>query len=1077
MLEFFLLGRFTVSRDGQAVTRWGGRQTRDLVKVLAVERGRPVSVDQLADVLWDEPAEHPERDVKVLVSRARAALGDVDHSVIRTVGGGYLLDASAWFDAAEMERMASQAISWLRAGRPAIAEASFRRALELYRGPLLAEDRYADWLEQPRLRYERLRLDATLGLAGILYGRRDPEAIALAETLLADDPCSDVAVQAVMLARAGCGDPAAALQAYARFAERLDQELGASPAPETGAIHAALLRGEVPDAWPRGELPSRSRPQTALPPLAGRDAELRMLEGKLEEAAAGQAGLVLVCGQAGVGKTTLLAALGQLAEGRCWVLKAEAREREQHLPFQVFAELVRRLPSEVGVEQVRQAFAGFEDVLAELVPELGRVVQPRQVHDSQQIRRRRTLEAFAHLVRSLADARPALLLIDDAHWADPSTLDAIAFGLPRLTGAGVLVLLTARTGEPRAADVAELATQAGGTTIELGPLTPADARRLTGGLPPELAEQVIAASEGIPFYLVQFVRHPLAASAGLPEGLRDAIQERVAHLPSDERRLVEAAAVLGDGATVEALAALLDIPVARAVDALERLTGKRLLAVGRAAATIQFSHALTQMAVYEGIAVARRRLLHGRAADLGVGGDPARVAFHSLRAGRAEQASRFFQAAGEAALASLATHEAERLFQAALDAAREAQRSAVDEVAILDWIGRARSARGDYQLAAEAHQAALSLAPDEAAAARQKVRLGWIAYNQHEPERAAALASSAALASDRRLRSEAFLLQARVAHATGRVQRSADLLNEACQLVGPETFSEVRLLQVILANHQARFAQAVLHFEGAQDELRREGLLRSTATLMLHGAIAMAARGDYTRALATLERSAQQCRAAGSDFLQSRVPNTIGAIWRELGQPVRAAELACESLELARSGNYPEALAHAHVNLAELALDANDAGEARRRLDEARPFAEDPLTFYSWRIRMRWRLAAGRLALLEGRVTDAWSSAETVLEEAQAFTSPKYRVLALLLRAQTDAKAGAPDAMKAVRLAEQLESPPLLLRAAGIARSCVAGAARERCERLVSDAAQSIAAALPQSDRRTLLVHVEGAIG
>src|ERR1700736_2614598 len=89
MLRVFLLGPFEVSRNGQLITRWGGRQTRDLVKILAVACPQPVNRDQLAEILWDEPSVRADHTLKVLASRARRAMGDVEHGVIVTTEAGY----------------------------------------------------------------------------------------------------------------------------------------------------------------------------------------------------------------------------------------------------------------------------------------------------------------------------------------------------------------------------------------------------------------------------------------------------------------------------------------------------------------------------------------------------------------------------------------------------------------------------------------------------------------------------------------------------------------------------------------------------------------------------------------------------------------------------------------------------------------------------------------------------------------------------------------------------------------------------------------------------------------------------
>src|SRR5581483_8821557 len=141
------------------------------------------------------------------------------------------------------------------------------------------------------------------------------------------------------------------------------------------------------------------------------------------------------------------------------------------------------------------------------------------------------------------------------------------------------------------------------------------------------------------------------------------------------------------------LAAMLDTSSAQILELLDELTRRLLLRPAAAGPGLfRFDHDLVRRAVYEGIAPARRRLLHERAAR--GEGDPASLGRHSWLAGHPERAVDLLRSAGEEALARFATSEAEDLFQSALAAAGEAGRAAPERSDLLDRIGRARSARG-----------------------------------------------------------------------------------------------------------------------------------------------------------------------------------------------------------------------------------------------------------------------------------------------------------------------------------------------------------------------------------------------
>jgi tetratricopeptide (TPR) repeat protein len=882
-----------------------------------------------------------------------------------------------------------------------------------------------------------------------------------------------------MLARAIVGDASVALDGYAAFHQRLLDELGASPSAETERLHAAILQGCPLGAWPRGSGPARSEstPGRADRPLVGRDHELRLLEQALEDAAGGRPTLLVVTGEAGIGKSRLLDSVRTCARGRFHCLDANGRESDRDLPFQLLADAIRSL--DVSPETFQASLGPYADAFAELAPELTSSTISAPGTAMSQVTRRRRFEGFLHLVRSLAQARPVLLLVDDFHWADPSTVDTLTFCLARLHGARALCVLALRTGEADAsAEI--LARLPNARVMSLSPLSADDARQLIDDVAPDLAERIVAESGGIPFYVVELARAARAPDGltAVPSGIHRAIQQRVRSVSARGRRLLDAAAVLGDGFGLDAATALVELPRPVALDALEDLVRRQLLVELRIRSPgYRFAHDLIRRSIDETMSATRRRFLHGRAADLRLGVDPAVVGRHALQAGRPGQAVALFRSAGDAALARFAMREAESLFEAALAAADEARIDKRGRVELLDRLGRARGAHGNYVGASEAHRAALALTGEAADAARQKLRLGWIAFYQREPERAASLAREAAAEGDVATCGEGFLLQAKVSHSVGRTDRAAEQVTEAGRLAGPEAQAEVRALEVAIANHRARFGEAILRFEGAVDALHRGGLVRPLATLMLHGAIAFAARGDYTRAMAILAESATFNRQAGAEHLEARIHNTLGTIYRELGQPERATDLYLEAAALAERTDLGEALAHALVGLADLDLEAGNLGEARRLVAAADPIVHDPLIGYSWRIRMRWELVRGRLATMDGHRDEALHAAEAALTQAKETSSRKYEVLALLQRGEVlgPRDGGLADLRSAWRVARRLDAPPLVHRA-GLALSyATSGVERTKLLRVVTDTAEALAAPLADDLRRTFLArHLTG---
>jgi DNA-binding SARP family transcriptional activator/tetratricopeptide (TPR) repeat protein len=1078
VLRFFLLGQFEVNLAGQPVSGFEGRQTRTFLKAL-VAAGRALTRDELVDIVWAAGVDPPpgaERDLKVLASRARRALRDHDHRIIQSTETGYRfsVNGDCWVDAVEMDRLVAEAGGWERAQRPALAEATYAKAIAVYRGPFLLEDQYAEWVAPMRERYRRVYLEALLGLARRQFARRDPAAIGTAERVLAEDPYADTAIQAVMLAHAAAGDPSAALDAFGRFRERLCEELGASPSLDSARLHVAILRDEPLPSWPAWA--SDTRPELTKTHLSqrtpiGRDAEYSGLLGALEAAAAGSPTVTVLVGEPGIGKTHLLTALVETAIERCWTLNGTGRQREQDLHFELLAEVVRSLSA--GPDELRRAAGPYADALGELVPELAPVLDLSTGPAIAEIMRRRILEGFLHLLRTLAESRPVLVAVDDAQWADPSSLDALLFCARRLTSSRILWVLTLRVGEGRPV-LDDFRALTGARVLQLGPLTTQDVHKLLPHISPLLADRIAAESGGVPLFALELARVVIDATptSDLPDTLRQAIGDRITRLPADAQRVLEAGAVLGEAFAVSALAALAEVPVATAVALTEELVARRLLQLARQPTdAYTFVHDLIRRVAYDGLGQARRRYLHARITDLGLGKHPAILARHAYAAGRLDQAARLFGEGGDRALAAHAAKEAEGLYTAALESAQEARLGREAVLDLLDRLGRARLARGEYAAAASAHRSAMAMASSERAAALQAVRLGWLAYYQHEPQRAIDFGREAERCADSEARGEGLLLQAKVAHACGEVEQAAADVARAAHLVGPEAMPEVRALEVAVANHRGRYGEATLRFEAAADALRNAGLLHPLASATAHAAIGLAARGAFGRAITLLDASAEQCEQAGAEHRQARVHNTLGGIYRQLRQLEHADDHYARAAELATRAGFAEALAHAWVGQAERAIDRGDLVGGRRILQEASAIVHDPLVYYAWRIRMRWVLVQGQLALLEGSRQAAVEAAERVIDAAKTTTSPKYRVLGEALRAEAlgPGEDGPSHARTSLDLALELDAPMLVITAARTLGRLTNGSESEHATRMADSTLYGVAASLPEDLAGSLL--------
>ncbi len=317
--------------EGVDLARLSSRKARRALARLAVGRGTPVTAEALADVVWgeDQPSQ-PADQLSVLVSRLRSVLGA---ERITRGPAGYTLVAD-WLDVAVLAELAIQARRRLDAGATAPATAAARAAIELLRGPVLPEEpAESAWLEAERAEAARHAATARLVAAEAALDSGDPWGAAdAAQRALGAEPYDEAALRALMRAHERSGRPALALAAYASLAQRLADELGVDPSPDTQAVHLRLLRAQ-PVAEP--VVPA------ALPGRAGELVRLRDALDRVRDAATPE--LVLIEGDAGIGKTRLLAAFATAVPAGTLVLPCRGDELAGGLPLQPLLDAIAQV--------------------------------------------------------------------------------------------------------------------------------------------------------------------------------------------------------------------------------------------------------------------------------------------------------------------------------------------------------------------------------------------------------------------------------------------------------------------------------------------------------------------------------------------------------------------------------------------------------------------------------------------------------------------------------------------------------------------------------------------------------------
>jgi ATP/maltotriose-dependent transcriptional regulator MalT len=398
--------------------------------------------------------------------------------------------------------------------------------------------------------------------------------------------------------------------------------------------------------------------------LVGRDRELEALESLLDEVRDGACRFVVVDGEPGIGKTSLIAALADRASaGGCLVLGGRATELERDFPFGLFVDALDGYLGSLDARSFGRLGADELGELASVFPAL-RSSGPAGVSPSTAAERFRAHHAARELIERVAAPCPLVLLLDDIHWADDASLEFIRYLLRRPPDAPIMLLATMRVGQApaRITTAIEQAARAGGVRrVGLGPLEREAVGMLLGAAAGLDLEGLYRESGGNPFYLLQLARAgqengPRSSGqvwievAGVPAAVRSAIADELDELEPGVRAFAQAAAVVGDPFEFDVAVAAAAMPEGRAGAALDELVARDVVRAGEVPRRFRFRHPLVRKAVYATCPPGKRLVCHERAAGaLDAQGAPAVARAHHLaqsaRPGDAEAASILYEAA------------------------------------------------------------------------------------------------------------------------------------------------------------------------------------------------------------------------------------------------------------------------------------------------------------------------------------------------------------------------------------------------------------------------------------------------
>ncbi len=651
-----LCGGLSVARRGELVDlKAVARQGRLVLSFLLVNRARSAARDQLIDLLWPgTPPSAPEAALSAVIARLRRALGS---STIVANQAEISLDlgAGVWIDVDAAAAAVASADTARELGDRSRVIQKAQEAVDLLEARLLPEFD-GPWVEQRRDQLDALRVEALelIADAGLSEGGFDLRAAERAATeLIQHAPLREVGYGLLMRSHAARGHTAEATLVFDDLRSRLLDELGTPPSRALIALNDRLLRQEELN------LDAANRQTSAIPArlavaviqqLVDRRSEAELLRRRWDEGS----GIVFVGGEPGIGKTLLAAHAALYAADRGGTILYGGCEPTLRAPYEPFAELIGWYIEQRGQSALLTCSSAELQQLMRLVPSLA---EGGVDHDAAAGDRQQLFDAVTAVLRAAARERPLLIVVDDVHWADASTLLMLRHIADVLVDQPVVLVVTYRRAEPGTAATVALAAdlareQRPVDRLELVGLDPQDTASLLRATllaeaGPAFARELCELTGGNPFLIGEAARAVDARSAkgaptvadvralGVTSPAREMILARVRDFDQESRDLLTVAAVAGGEIDVKLLDGI--VPQARngRDGRLAELVGADLMFELPGRQSFRITHELLRDALYAELDPAWRTELHARIGSyLLQRGDtePAELAWHFFEA-------------------------------------------------------------------------------------------------------------------------------------------------------------------------------------------------------------------------------------------------------------------------------------------------------------------------------------------------------------------------------------------------------------------------------------------------------------
>lgn len=753
MIVWKVLGSFRVEVDGRPVDT-GGRLARMVLVQLLLARGAVVPTERIIERLW--PTRVPssaQGSLQAYVARLRRVLEPeraprTPARLLVSAPYGYALAVEQ--DAVDAWAFESRVAACSEAGLPArVAAEGLAEALASWGGQPYAEFSDEPWTAGERARLEEVHRTARERLAAARLGcGQVAQALDDAGTLTREQPLHEEGWRLLALALWARDRQGEALAALRRARHVLDEELGVEPGPALLELEQALLHQRLdvlhratgtPAAARTTEAPAKAvrgpmvtvdrRTPTVLTPgrLLGRDEELSRLAAAADRSRAGRAQVVLVTGEAGIGKSSLLeAAVRQLPQQGWLVGTGNCPETDGAPPGRAWFDMLPALAQAAPPGP----YAG----------ELAPLLAPGTTSDTEQpdgspARRFRLHRALLGWLRETAERRPLAIVLDDLHRGDQESIELFLLCAEQLRDVPLLLVGSYRTGEGDLTGALARLAACSPVRLAIGGLSDAQAKELlrrgAAGMSEHAAAALAERAGGNPFYLhesslLMAGEGEQQALARVPQGVQDVLRRRLALLAPTVTAGLRLAAVAGREAAVALLVHAADCDAEQLLDALDAGVTAGLLTEPRPG-TVRFTHALVRDALEDDLTRLRLARMHSRLGRslIALGSDDvAATAHHLLQAATvmtadAGPAVHHARLACEQAVRRYAPRNAEALLTSALGlladhpAAFADQDATLLRVSLLGQLVDCRIRMGAVVPAREAQQQAVRVARAE----------------------------------------------------------------------------------------------------------------------------------------------------------------------------------------------------------------------------------------------------------------------------------------------------------------------------------------------------------------------------